>query len=66
MKGVNKKINVDENKMENINKELNSRIKKFNSQYLFDFIYEKEFEDEIFKLFIYSFLNMKYIYEYTK
>ena len=66
MKGVNKKINVDENKMENINKELNSLIKKFNSQYLFDFKYEKEFEDEIFKLFIYSFLNMKYIYEYTK
>ena len=66
MKGLPNNSNTDIINLKELNKELNSKIEKFNYSYLSEFKYEGKLEDEIFKLFLFSFLNIKYIYEYSE
>ena len=63
MKGLTN--NIDTCILKELNEELNKKIEKFNYSYLSEFKYDGKLEEEIFKLFIFSFLNIKYVYEYT-
>lgn len=63
MNEVTDKSKID---MKKINDELNNEIEKYNHQFVFGSNYEGTFEDEIFRLFIYSFFKIEYNYEFTK
>ena len=65
MKDLVKISNSETDNLKNLNRELNRKIEGFNLNYLSEFKYDGKLEEEIFKLFIFSFLNIKYIYEYT-
>lgn len=47
-----------------MNKELNEEIKNFMKLYLFRLKIKESFEDEVFKVFIYSFFKIDYVYDY--
>ena len=52
--------------MKKINDELNEEIKKFLSKFVWDFGVKETYEAEIFKVFLYTFLKMDYVYEFIE
>ena len=59
-----KKDNISENDMYIMNKELNEEIENFMKLYLFRLKIKESFEDEVFKVFIFSFFKIDYVYDY--
>ena len=47
-----------------MNKELNEEIENFMKLYLFRLKIKESFEDEVFKVFIFSFFKIDYVYDY--
>ena len=47
-----------------MNKELNEEIENFMKLYLFRLKIKESFEDEVFKMFIFSFFKIDYVYDY--
>lgn len=52
--------------MKKLNDDLNNEISRFLTIFVYDFNVKGYYEEEIFKLFMFSFLKMDYIYEYTQ
>ena len=59
-----KKGDISENDMYIMNKELNEEIENFMKLYLFRLKIKESFEDEVFKMFIFSFFKIDYVYDY--
>ena len=63
IKGKIDNITID---MKKLNDDLNNEISRFLTLFVYDFNVKGYYEEEIFKLFMFSFLKMDYIYEYTQ